>query len=86
MKTDDYIRVINNSYFTNLTTFINMAHKMFPDIRSIHVSSKQDMGLVGILASCIIETNDGAVIVRGFLYYSPSWSEETHGYVTAVKI
>lgn len=61
MKIDDYIMVINNSYFINLTTFINMAHKIFPDIRSIHVSSKQDMGLAGILASCIIETNDGVL-------------------------
>lgn len=86
MTTDELVRVINNSDFRNLAHFFNRLEKMCPDVKSFSIIEKKDMGLSGILASARFYLGQDEIIVRGFLYETPNWSEETHGYITAKKI
>lgn len=83
---DKIIDNINNAWLTNLSNFINLAPKFVPNLRNISIQHKQDMGVAGIMATCIVETEEGPIIVKGFLYDTTKWSQETHGYVTASKI
>lgn len=83
---DEIVDKINAALFTNLTTFMNSANQFVPNLRNISIRHKQDMGVAGILAMCIVETEEGPIAVKGFLYETNKWSPETHGYVTASKI
>lgn len=83
---DEIIDKINTAWFTNLTAFMNRAQKFVPNLRNISIHHKQDTGVAGILAMCIVETEEGPIAVKGFLYDTNKWSPETHGYVTASKI
>lgn len=73
---DEIIDKINAARFTNLTAFMNSATKFVPNLRNISIRHKHDMGVAGILAMCIVETEEGPIAVKGFLYEASNWSPE----------
>lgn len=86
MTTDEVLRIINNSYIMSIQEFINKSKKLFPEINEITVVQKQDMGLSGILAWAEFNYGRDRIIIKGFLYPTKNWNEDTHGYVIAKKI
>lgn len=86
MTTEEILRVINNSYIKTITELINRSEKIFPDISPITIIDKQDMGLSGTLATARFNNGTDEIYVRGFLYLTELWSEDTCGYIVAKKL
>lgn len=86
MTTDELIRVINNSDIRSISTFINKLQKICPDIKNISIIDKVDLGLSGIMSAVRFYNGTDEIIVKGFLYESPNWTNDTHGYIVAKKI
>lgn len=74
---------INRGDYTNLSKLFNDLPKRMPGINGFSIIDKQDFGCAGILGHAVIENNGDAIMVKGFLYPSESWSPDTHGYVVA---
>lgn len=86
MTADEIVRVINNSNLMDMTSLLNRLPKICPEVKSVSIIDKKDLGLSGILATARFYLDKDEVIIRGFLYDCPNWDEATHGYVTAKKI
>ncbi len=86
MTTDEILRVINNSEMKTIFECIEKSKRMFPEIESLVIFHRQDMGVFGVFGAARFYVGKDEVLIKGYLYPSDSWSEKTHGYVIAKKI
>ena len=86
MTTDDILKSINNSNIKSLTEFSTKCSNLFPDLTNRTVIHKRDMGVWGILAFMRCYNGMDEILIKGFLYPSDNWSEDTHGYIKAKRI
>ncbi|MCM1217966.1 MAG: hypothetical protein NC548_26060 [Lachnospiraceae bacterium] len=59
---------------------------MFPDIDTISIVKKQDMGMAGFIAYAKFNFGENRVLVKGWLYADETLHPDIHGYVIAKKL
>ena len=82
----EIVNIINHSTIRTLSELSNKLNFLFPDANGFEIINKKDLGDSGILGIGKFYNEKETIIVKGFLYLTENWSEETHGYVTAKNV
>ena len=86
MTSIEVVNIINHSTIRTLSELSNKLKFLFPDAHGFEIINKNYLGDSGILGVGKFYNEKETIIVKGFLYLTDNWSEETHGYVTAKNV